>query len=106
MCDENTVADNEALLRGGAPLSRRQFGTLTAGAVVASMTMMLPRTANALAVSESDVTVQTPDGEADCYFVHPSEGKHPGVLVWPDVLGLRPAFRLMGKRLADRKSVV
>ena len=24
-----------------------------------------------------------------------------GVLVWPDILGLRPAFRRMGKRLAE-----
>ena len=101
MCDENTVADNEALAARGLPLSRRQFGTLTAGAALASLTMMLPRSAHALDVSEQDVTVQTPDGQADCYFVHPAEGKHPGVLVWPDVLGLRPAFRLMGKRLAE-----
>ena len=33
--------------------------------------------------------------------MHPSSGKHPAVLVWPDILGLRPAFRMMGKRLAE-----
>jgi carboxymethylenebutenolidase len=43
----------------------------------------------------------TPDGTADCYFVHPSTGTAPGVLVWPDIFGLRPAFRQMGKRLAE-----
>jgi carboxymethylenebutenolidase len=63
--------------------------------------MMLPPVANAMAVTESDVNVTTPDGTADCYFVHPANGTAPGVLVWPDIFGLRPAFRLMGKRLAE-----
>ena len=65
------------------------------------MAMMLPQVANAVAVTESDVTVTTPDGTADCYFVHPASGTAPGVLVWPDIFGLRPAFRQMGKRLAE-----
>jgi carboxymethylenebutenolidase len=57
--------------------------------------------ANAVAVTEAEVNVTTPDGTADCYFVHPSSGTAPGVLVWPDIFGLRPAFRQMGKRLAE-----
>ena len=52
-------------------------------------------------VAEADVTVTTPDGQADAYFVHPSSGVAAGVLVWPDIFGLRPAFRQMGKRLAE-----
>ena len=63
--------------------------------------MMLPKVANAVTVTESDVTVKTPDGNADCYFVHPATGTAAGVLVWPDIFGLRPAFRQMGKRLAE-----
>ncbi len=63
--------------------------------------MMLPKVANAVTVTEMDVTVTTPDGMADCYFVHPASGTAPGVLVWPDIFGLRPAFRMMGKRLAE-----
>jgi len=63
--------------------------------------MMLPPVANAAAVTESDVNVTTPDGTADCYFVHPASGTAPGVLIWPDIFGLRPAFRQMGKRLAE-----
>jgi carboxymethylenebutenolidase len=63
--------------------------------------MLLPQVANAVAVTESDVNVMTPDGVADCYFVHPASGTAPGVLVWPDGFGLRPAFRQMGKRLAE-----
>ena len=31
---------------------------------------------------------------------HPKEGSHPGVLIWPDSLGLRPALRELGKRIA------
>src|SRR5205085_7084882 len=57
--------------------------------------------ANAAAVTESDVTIKTPDGTADAYFVHPATGTAPGVLMWPDIFGLRPAFRQMGKRLAE-----
>lgn len=52
-------------------------------------------------VIEQNVDVETPDGTADCYFVHPADGKHPAVIVWPDILGLRTSFRLMGKRLAQ-----
>jgi carboxymethylenebutenolidase len=63
--------------------------------------MMLPQVANAVAVAESDVNVKTPDGMADCYFVHPASGTAPGVLMWPDIFGLRPAFRQMAKRLAE-----
>src|SRR5437762_13345718 len=63
--------------------------------------MLLPKVANAAAVTESDVSVTTPDGAADCYFVHPASGTGAGVLVWPDIFGLRPAFRQMGKRLAE-----
>lgn len=63
--------------------------------------MMLPKVANAITVTESDVNVPTPDGTADCYFVHPASGTAPGVLIWPDIFGLRPAFRQMGKRLAE-----
>lgn len=97
MCDEHTLEDNNKLLSAGG-LTRRQFSKLSAGA---ALTMMLPPVANALDVTESDVTVSTPDGEADCYFVHPSSGKHAAVVIWPDILGLRPAFRMMGKRLAQ-----
>jgi carboxymethylenebutenolidase len=56
--------------------------------------------ANALAVGGRDVTIATPDGSCDAYFVAPSSGRHPAVLVWPDIMGLRPAFRQMADRLA------
>ncbi len=77
--------------------TRRDVGVLAAAVGVA---FMLPRAANALDVKESDVTIKTPDGECDAYFVAPA-GAHAAVLVWPDIFGLRPAFRQMGKRLAE-----
>ena len=57
--------------------------------------------ANPHEVREQDVPAPTPDGMADGYFVHPASGRHPGVLMWPDIRGIRPAFRAMGKRLAQ-----
>jgi carboxymethylenebutenolidase len=78
--------------------SRRDVGVL-AGAV--SVAMMLPRAAHAVDIKESDVTIKTPDGECDAYFVAPTSGAHAAVLVWPDIFGLRPTMRQMGKRLAE-----
>jgi carboxymethylenebutenolidase len=97
MCDERTNRDVEEYLRKNR-LSRRDFNKRSAGAAIA---MLLPPVANALDVVESDVMVPTPDGEADCYFVHPAEGSHAAVIVWPDIMSIRPAFRAMGKRLAE-----
>lgn len=99
MCDEITEKDNEDYLKKRGKLSRRDFGKLSIGAGLS--TIILPSIANAAEVVESDVSVLTPDGTADCYFVHPSSGKHAAVIVWPDIFGLRPAYRTMGKRLAE-----
>lgn len=97
MCDELTVKDNEEYLRKQG-LTRRDFGKRGAGVALA---MMLPPVANALDVVEEDVLVETPDGMADCYFVRPASGAHAAVIVWPDIMGIRPSFRMMGKRLAE-----
>jgi carboxymethylenebutenolidase len=98
MCEKDHFEEDlEKYIRAGR-VSRRDFGGLTAGVGLA---MMLPRAANAQAVTEKDVEIRTPDGVCDAYFVHPQSGAHAAVLVWPDILGLRPAFRQMGKRLAE-----
>ena len=97
MCDERTVAENTDYLRG-KKLTRRQFGAVSAGA---GLSILLPRAANAQAVSEMELDVTTPDGVADSYFVYPSSGTHPGVLIWPDAFGLRPAKRQIARRLAE-----
>lgn len=98
MCDKDAFDDmTEYQLKSGA-VSRRQFGALTLGAGVMAL---VPPVAGAAEVTESEVQIRTPDGTADAYFVYPTKGAHPGVLIWPDIFGLRPAFRQMGKRLAQ-----
>jgi carboxymethylenebutenolidase len=97
MCDQDHFEDDRLEFEARGMVTRRQFGVLLG----AGMMMMLPEVVNAVAVTESDVTVTTPDGTADCYFVHPASGTAPGVLLWPDIFGLRPAMRQMGKRLAE-----
>jgi carboxymethylenebutenolidase len=97
MCDQDHFEDDRQDYEAKGWVTRRQFGVLL-GAGVA---MMLPRVAHAVTVTESDVNVMTPDGTADCYFVHPVSGTAPGVVIWPDIFGLRPSLRQMGKRLAE-----
>ena len=98
MCDNDSINDIIEYKPRTGGLSRRQFGALTLGVGVASA---LPPVANAAETKESEVEIKTPDGTADAYFVHPATGKHPGVLIWPDLFGLRPTFKQMGKRLAE-----
>src|SRR6204780_2100081 len=97
MCDQDHFEDDRKRYEALGLVTRKQFGMML-GAGVA---MLLPKVANAATVTESDVNVTTPDGTADCYFVHPATGTAPGVLMWPDIFGLRPALRTMGTRLAE-----
>jgi carboxymethylenebutenolidase len=61
----------------------------------------LPTAALAANVIEKDVIVPTADGKADAVLFHPAgAGSWPAVLMWPDILGLRPVFRDMGRPLA------
>ena len=91
MCDLN---DQDELKK----YTRRDFGTWAASA---GLLTALPSVANAVAVAEREVIIATADGNCDAYFAAPTSGPAPGVLVWPDVFGLRPAFRQMGRRLAE-----
>src|ERR1700676_5136813 len=93
MCDQDHFEDDRQQSEALGLVTRKQFGIMLG----AGMVMMLPQVANAVAVTESDVNVMTPDGTADCYFVHPASGTAPGVLVWPDIFGLRPAFPSNGQ---------
>ena len=97
MCDQDHFDDDQKEFEALGLVTRRQFGVLLG----AGIAMMLPQVANAVTVTDAEVTVTTPDGMCDAYFVHPASGTAPGVLVWPDIFGLRPAFRTMGKRLAE-----
>jgi carboxymethylenebutenolidase len=98
MCDEQTINDWEKYLKN-KPVSRRKFNALTAGA---SLAAALPSIANAQRLTNGPVQIRTPDGIADCYMAHPPDGSYPGIIMWTDILGLRPAFMEMGLRLAAR----
>jgi carboxymethylenebutenolidase len=97
MCDQDHFEDDRIEYESKGLVTRRQFGVLL-GAGVA---MLLPKVVNAVAVTDAEVTIKTPDGTCDAYFVHPATGTAPGVLVWPDIFGLRPAMKTMAKRLAE-----
>jgi carboxymethylenebutenolidase len=124
MCDEDTESDNATYL-AQARLGRREVG-MGAGAVVATMvtgcgpaaaapasgaavpptdatpTAAEPEAVDATAegTSRRMVTIETPDGTADALLIAPSRGRHPAVLVWPDIAGVRDAFEAMATRLA------
>jgi carboxymethylenebutenolidase len=95
MCE---LDDLEEFSRRKGELTRRKFGAMALGA---GMVAALPRLANAADTSGAEIDIATPAGTADAYFVHPTQGKHPGVLIWPDIFGLRPAFKQMATRLAE-----
>jgi carboxymethylenebutenolidase len=116
MCDNDSFDDIVAYRLRRELLSRRSFGSLSLGAGLASLLPVgcksaepaagpaaAPATSatSTTATAESEVSITTPDGACDGYFVHPTTGTAPAVLVWPDIFGLRPAFRQMGKRLAE-----
>ena len=80
-----------------AAVSRREFGALSLGAGLATVANA-PANAAAPAITETEVTVKTPDGMCDAAFIHPATGSYPGVLIWTDVFGLRPSMRGFARR--------
>ncbi|MCX7285942.1 MAG: dienelactone hydrolase family protein [Novosphingobium sp.] len=99
MCDEITEQEN-ALWLGQGALDRRQFASVGAGAAAL---IALPGCATAAAgkTKNRTVSIDTPDGKADAFFVYPAKGKHAAVIMWPDIAGLRDAYKTMGTRLAE-----
>src|ERR1700730_17537889 len=95
MCEHD---DLDEFARRATEVTRRQFGAMALGA---GFVAVLPKLANAAETKGTDVEIKTPDGTTDAYFVHPASGKNPGVLIWPDIFGLRPAFKDMATRLAE-----
>jgi len=78
-------------------LTRRDFVTMT---VAASLAAAAGSDVTAQQVVEKNVEIKTPDGACDAAFIHPANGAHPAVIIWPDAFGLRPSMRDMAKRLA------
>lgn len=104
MCDEITEAENaDWLVR--RPLGRREFGLMSAGAAGLALFPGCASgnapTGTAAKTASRKVVIETPDGMADAFFVYPVEGRHPAVVMWPDVAGLRQAFEIMATRLAE-----
>jgi carboxymethylenebutenolidase len=95
MCEHD---DLDEFARRSGELTRRQFGALALGA---GLVAAVPALGNAAPTTGADVDIKTPDGVADAYFVHPVKGKFPAVLIWPDIFGLRPAFKQMATRVAE-----
>ncbi|HXJ01561.1 MAG TPA: dienelactone hydrolase family protein [Micropepsaceae bacterium] len=81
------------------PVSRREFGALSLGAGLAAVATP-GLAAAAMPLTETDVTIKTPDGMCDAAFIRPTAGAHPGVIIWADAFGLRPAMRGIGRRIA------
>jgi carboxymethylenebutenolidase len=99
MCDNDTLRE----MKRTPPMTRRTFATITTAAAAMAGTTAYGQAR----VAEKDVTVKTPDGTADAVLFHPEgAGSWPAVLIWADIMGLRPVFREMGRRLASQGYVV
>lgn len=100
MCDRHSKADMDRALASRG-LSRRQFAVATATFLAACRASDGKASEGAAgSLAEDMVRIATPDGAADAFFVRPAKGDHPGVLMWPDIAGLREASKEMGRRLA------
>ncbi|NRA29525.1 MAG: dienelactone hydrolase family protein [Parvularculaceae bacterium] len=103
MCDETTERELDERLAKRA-LTRRHFAAGSTAALVAgglaSQAFAIPRFDPAKLIEEQ-AAVPTPDGEIDGLFIRPKEGKHPGVIIWPDIHGVRPSFFDMARSLAS-----
>src|SRR4051812_14265708 len=83
--------------RAASGISRRDFVALSVAGITAATTTA---SGAGMPVTETEVTIQTPDGTCDAAFVYPATGAHPAVIIWPDAFGLRVSMRDMAKRLA------
>jgi hypothetical protein len=82
-------------------VSRREFGAVSLAAGLAVVAGAGAAEAAERPLTETEVTVKTPDGNCDAAFIHPTTGTFPGVLIWPDAFGLRPAMRQIGRLIAS-----
>ncbi len=81
-------------------INRRAFTAASIAAGAALIASSVARAQDA-GVTESEVTIRTPDGMTDAALYTPKgKGPFPGVLVFTDIFGLRPASRDVGRRLA------
>lgn len=99
MCDEFTAQNDDARwTRKG--LNRREFSALSASLALMGCAGTAGAVGSGGEVQERTVSITTRDGVCDAFFVHPATGAHPAVIVWPDIAGLRDAFKIMARSLA------
>jgi carboxymethylenebutenolidase len=96
MCDETDFRGTSSAI----PTSRRDFVEAAGAVGIAALWAGNVNAATQTMLNERDIVVKTADGEADCFFVHPKKGKHPGIILWPDIFGLRKTKKDMARRLA------
>ena len=99
MCDQDHLAEMKKSAKP-AGLSRREFAAMGAVATAVALTPLDGAEAQANRLDESNVRFDAPDGRMDAFMLRPAAGKHPAIIVWPDIAGYRDAFNSMGRRLA------
>ena len=105
MCDETTEsAHDAALARRG--MTRREFAALGSAAALSACAGGTAGTGEGEDLRERMARITTQDGIADAFFVHPAKGRHPGVIMWPDVAGPRDAMKIMARQLAAANHAV
>lgn len=98
MCDRDDMARWAA---GG--LTRRAFGGGALAFGAAACAVADPGSDEGMAegaLIEGQVEFALGDGTMDGTFIHPASGRHPAVILWPDIAGPRPAKLAMARRLA------
>jgi carboxymethylenebutenolidase len=99
MCDDLTAIEEDAALDAKG-LSRREFAALGAAGVLAGGMADAALAKNVTVVIDETVLIPTSEGNIDALFIRPAKGRHPAIILWPDIAGVREAYRLMAKRLA------
>ena len=84
-------------------VTRRDFVSMTVAASIAAAATGADSMGQQRVV-ETNVEIKTADGVCDAAFIHPANGAHPAVIIWPDAFGLRPSMRNMAKRLVQEGS--
>ncbi len=97
MCEES---DRENWNASG--LTRRNFTAIGGAVALTACAGMAKEEAEQAGLVETSVLIETEDGTDDAFFVHPANGAHPAVIIWPDIAGLREVKKAMARRLADQ----
>ncbi len=99
MCDEQTITEQDAALAGRG-LTRREFAAMGSALAIAGCAGTANGGTDTAELIERTVEITTEDGVADAWFVHPAGGAFPGVILWPDIAGLREVKKIMARSLA------